>query len=142
PAVVAVLRVGVQLEAELADIEIDGLVLIADVETDHSDTFRHVTSSSLASSVASASSRRFSETEMLRSGRRAALTKQAGTRSRVWVAAWSRARNSPGLTPVMSRKVRPNVPRLLQPVEKQMSVIAWSVSRSKAVARSTRRVSR
>jgi hypothetical protein len=42
----------------------------------------------------------------------------------------------------MSRKVRPNVPRLLQPVWKAISVMGRSVSRSSAVARSMRRVSR
>ena len=37
---------------------------------------------------------------------------------------------------------RPNVPRLCQPVSKAISVIGRSVSRSSAVARSIRRVSR
>ena len=42
----------------------------------------------------------------------------------------------------MSRKVRPNVPKLSQPVSKAISVMDTSVSRSSAVARSMRRVSR
>src|SRR3546814_10425478 len=51
-------------------------------------------------------------------------------------------RSSRGLSPVMSRKVRPNVPRLFQPVCSAMSRMGMSVSRSSAVARSIRRVSR
>jgi hypothetical protein len=47
-----------------------------------------------------------------------------------------------GLSPVMSRNVRPNVPRLSQPVKKAISVMDRSVSRSRAVARSMRRVRR
>jgi hypothetical protein len=42
----------------------------------------------------------------------------------------------------MSRKVRPKVPRLAQPVSKAMSVMGRSVSRSSVIARSMRRVSR
>ena len=92
--------------------------------------------------VPPASCRRFSETAIVRSGRWAALTKQAGTRSSSCGAACSRARSSPGLSPVTSRNVRPNVPRLFQPVWNAMSVMGRSVSRSSAVARSIRRVSR
>src|SRR3546814_1827433 len=69
-----------------------------------------------APTVSAASRRRFSETAMVRSGRWAALRKQPGTCSSACVAACSRARSSRGLSPVMSRKVRPNVPRLFQPV--------------------------
>ena len=54
----------------------------------------------------------------------------------------ARARIALGLSPVTSRKVRPNVPKLSQPVSKAMSVMGKSVSRSSAVARSMRRVSR
>jgi hypothetical protein len=43
---------------------------------------------------------------------------------------------------VTSRNVRPNVPRLDQPVSNAISVMGRSVSRSMAVARSIRRVSR
>ena len=46
------------------------------------------------------------------------------------------------VSPVMSRKVRVNVPRLDQPVSKAISVMESSVSRSSAVAFSMRRVSR
>jgi hypothetical protein len=53
-----------------------------------------------------------------------------------------RARIALGFSPVTSRKVRPNVPRLPQPVTKAISVIDRSVSRSSAVARSMRRVSK
>jgi hypothetical protein len=52
------------------------------------------------------------------------------------------ARIALGLAPVMSRNVRPNVPRLSQPVSKAISVMDRSVSRSSVVARSMRRVSR
>ena len=41
--------------------------------------------------------------------------------------------------PTMSRKVRLNVPRLVKPTSRQMSVIVRSVSRSMNMARSTRR---
>ena len=41
---------------------------------------------------------------------------QAGTRPSSCAAARARARSALGLSPVMSRKVRPNVPRLSQPV--------------------------
>lgn len=51
-------------------------------------------------------------------------------------------RTSLGLRPVMSRKVRPKVPMLLQPVAMAMSVIERSDSRSNVVAPSMRRVSR
>jgi hypothetical protein len=66
----------------------------------------------------------------------------AGTRPSPCAAARARERIVLGLSPVMSRKVRPNVPRLCQPVWKAISVIDSSVSRSSAVARSMRRVSR
>jgi hypothetical protein len=42
----------------------------------------------------------------------------------------------------MSRRVRPKVPKLAQPVRKATSVIDASLSRSSAIARSMRRVSR
>jgi hypothetical protein len=54
----------------------------------------------------------------------------------------ARVRRVPGFSPVMSRNVRPNVPRLDHPVWNAMSVMGRSVSRSNAVARSMRRVSR
>jgi hypothetical protein len=56
--------------------------------------------------------------------------------------ALSRERIAPGLSPVMSWKVRPKVPRLSQPVSNAISVMGMSVSRSSATARSTRRVSK
>src|SRR5260221_9580021 len=115
PAVVAVPRIGVNAESEFLDIELDGFVLIANVHTDHLDTLAHGTSVSSAPSIPPVSCRRFSETAILRSGRRAALTKQAGTRSSSCGATFSRARSSPGLSPVTSRNVRPNVPKLFQP---------------------------
>jgi hypothetical protein len=64
----------------------------------------------------------------------------AGTRPRR-ARARARARIALGLSPVMSRKVRPNVPRLFQPSEGDLGD-GRSVSRSSAVARSMRRVSR
>src|SRR5580658_2079073 len=67
---------------------------------------------------------------------------QAGTQPSSRAVAHWRARIAPGLSPVTSRTVRPNVPRLAQPVWKAMSVMDRSVSRSGAVARSIRRVSR
>src|SRR5207302_1371012 len=79
PAIVTVARVRVHAEPELLDVEIERFLLIADVETDHSDTLAHGTSVASAPSIARASRRRFSETAILRLGRYAALTKQAGT---------------------------------------------------------------
>jgi len=78
----------------------------------------------------------------VRSGRCAALKTHAGTRPSSFASARARERTVPGLSPVTSRKVRPNVPRLSQPVTNAISVIESSVSRSSAVARSMRRVSR
>jgi len=66
----------------------------------------------------------------------------AGTRPSSFAAALARSRIALGLSPVMSLKVRPNVPRLVQPVWNAMSVTGMSVSRNNAVARSTRLVSR
>jgi hypothetical protein len=66
----------------------------------------------------------------------------AGTDSSDFAAARARVRMVRGLCPVMSRNVRPNVPRLCQPVWKAISMMAISVSRSSAIARSMRRVSR
>ncbi len=65
-----------------------------------------------------------------------------GTRPRSRAAARARWRIVRGLSPVMSRNVRPKVPRLFQPVPNAMSVTGRSVSRSSAVARSMRRVSK
>ncbi len=149
PAVVAVPRIGVDAEAELLDIELERLVLIADIQTGHRHPgSRHPalmappgTSVSSALSISSASCRRFSETAIVRFGP-VGGAEEAG-------AAPARARcgrllagagASPGLSPVTSRKVRPKVPRLFQPVWNAISVIGRSVSRSSAVARSMRRV--
>src|SRR5690606_33362121 len=152
PAIVAVACVRVYAEAELADVEVVGFVLVAyvqaedeagDVDVVCQGAVVHGSSSVLgASTVSPASSRRFSETAMVRSGRWAALRKQPGTCSSACGAACCRARSSLGLSPVMSRKVRPNVPRLFQPVCSAISRMGMSVSRSSAVARSIRRVSR
>src|SRR5688500_17993972 len=139
PAVVAVSHVGVDAKPKLFDVEIEGFALITNVQTDHFDTLAHGTSVSSDPFLSLAPCRRFSETAIVRSGRCAALRKQAGTRSGSRGRACSRARSSLGLSPVMSRNVRPNVPRLLQPVWKAISVMARSVSRSKAVALSIRR---
>jgi hypothetical protein len=78
----------------------------------------------------------------MRSGRCAALRKQAGTRCGSYGRARMPARTSPGLSPVMSRNTRPKVPRLFQPVWKAIVVMGRPVSRSSAAARSMRRVSR
>src|SRR3546814_5686962 len=126
PAVVAVACVGVDAEAELADVEVVGFVLVADVQADDQAgdgdvvcqrAVVHGSSFVLgAPPVSPASRRRFSETAMVRSGRWAALRKQPGTWSSACVAARCRARSWRGHSPVMSRKVSPNAPRLFQPV--------------------------
>ena len=93
-------------------------------------------------SVSPASRRRFSETAVLRSGP-VRGAEEAGRHRPAFVRRGLLARaDRAGLSPVTSRKVRPKVPRLLQPVSKAISVMASSVSRSSAVARSMRRVSR
>src|SRR4249919_1340763 len=142
PAIVAVAGVGMEFDAELPDIKFQRLVLVANVKTGYFDTLAHMTSYLSEPPISSASRRRFSETAMLRFGRRAALTKQWGTSSSSWATDWSCSRNSAGALPVMSRKMRPNVPRLDQPVSKAMSVMGRSVSRRSAVAFSIRRVRR
>src|SRR5262245_41691552 len=143
PAIVPVARVGVDLEAQLAHVEVERLVLIVHIKTDYSDTFGHFgTSFSSGSVLSPASRRRFSETAILRSGLQAALTKQCGTWSSRWALACSRVRSSLGLSPVTSRNTRPKVPRLFQPVWNAISMMGASVSRSSALARSMRRVSR
>src|SRR5690606_19867279 len=83
PAVVAVAGVGVHAEAELADVEIVGFILVAHVEADDEagngnvggeGAVVHGSCSVLgAPKVSPASRRRFSETAMVRSGRAAAL---------------------------------------------------------------------
>lgn len=67
---------------------------------------------------------------------------QAGTRASACDAARVSSRRFPGLSPVTSRNVRPNVPRLLHPVWNAISLIDIRVSRSRALAFSMRRVSR
>src|SRR5947208_12695355 len=116
PTVVAIPRIGVDAESELVDIELECFILIANVDTDHSDTLTHRTTSVKSDPILTlASCRRFSETAIVRSGRWAALTKQAGTHSSSCGADFSSARRLLGLWPVTSWNVRPNVPRLFQP---------------------------
>src|SRR5690606_37333634 len=118
PAVIAVARVRVDVETQFVDVERKRLVLVAHVQADHTHTnvLAHGTSFVRAVFIPSASRLRFSETAVLRSGRWAARTAHSGTRSASGTAGRSRARSSPGLSPVMSRNTRPNVPRLFQPV--------------------------
>ena len=61
--------------------------------------------------------------------------KQAGTALR----SAARQRYVVGGSPTISVNVRLNVPRLVKPTSKQISVTLRSVSRSKNIARSTRR---
>src|SRR5262249_26357241 len=69
PAIVPVVGVGVDLEAQLAHVKVERLVLVVHIETDNSDTFVHLeTSVSSVSVLSPASRRRFSETAILRSG--------------------------------------------------------------------------
>src|SRR5262245_30335175 len=69
PAIVPVARVGVDLEAQLAHIEVERLVLVVHIKTNYSDTYGHLGTSVFSASVLSqASRRRFSETAILRSG--------------------------------------------------------------------------
>ena len=69
-------------KTQLFDVELKSFVLIADVQTDHLDTLIHGNSiSSDPLTLPLPSCRRFSETAIMRSGRWAALRKQAGTHS-------------------------------------------------------------
>src|SRR4051812_35018756 len=131
PAIVAIALIRVDAESKRIDIEAERLVLIADVDTGDSDTRAHGTSFSLDPVPLPPNfRRRFSKTAILRFGRCAARTKQCGTFVSACCAAFSRARSSPGLSPVMSRKMRPKVPMLFQPVSNAISVTGMSVSRS------------
>src|SRR5438046_10089017 len=113
PPIIAVPRVRVHAEAELLDIKRQRFVLVADVNSGHSDTLAHGTSFSFSAvPLPFESSRRFSETAIVRFGRCAARTKQCGTCDSACDAAFSRARSSLGLSPVTSRNTRPKVPRL------------------------------
>src|SRR5205814_4664478 len=105
------------------DVKCKCFVLVADVDSGHPDTLAHRTSSVSPDAITVEFRRRFSKTAILRLGRWAALTKQWGTSWSWWPAAFSRARSSLGLSPVTSRKMRPNVPRLFQPVWKAIWVI-------------------
>ena len=67
---------------------------------------------------------------------------QAGTLASDCESLFVSSRTLPGLSPVTSRKVRPKVPRLPQPVWNAISLIDICVSRSSALAFSMRRVSR
>src|SRR5262249_27542392 len=116
PAIVAVSGVRMDTKAELFDIELQRLVLIVNIQAGYLDTLAHKTSLWVRPLLPPHFRRRFSETAILRSGRWAALTKQWGTRSRSCGTARNRLRNAPGLSPITSRKVRPKVPRLFQPV--------------------------
>src|SRR5438876_8933381 len=136
PTIVTIAHIRVNAKPELLDGERERFVLISHVQTDHFDTLAHRTSFCSDPFISPASRRRFSETAIVRSGRCAALRTQAGTRPSSCAVALARARFAPGLSPVTSRKVRPNVPRLSQPVWKAISVMDRSVSRSSAVARS------
>src|SRR6476661_3494361 len=100
PAIITIPGVRVNLEAQLPDVEIEGLILIVNVQTDYSDTLRHGASVGWgAVALSFPRRRRFSETAMMRSGLCAALTKQCGTCSRAWSAARSFARSWLGLSP-------------------------------------------
>src|SRR5262245_13842620 len=118
PAIVTVLHIGMDFEPELLDVERESLFLVSHVQTDHFDTLTHWASLLCGPMIPPATRRRFSETAVLRSGRWAALTMHAGTRPRPCAAPLARSRMVRGLSPVMSRKVRPKVPRLPQPVWK------------------------
>src|SRR6185437_1197051 len=74
PAIVTVAGIRVNLKPELFDIELQRFVLIANVNTGYLDTLAHGTSASSDALISPPSSRRFSETAILRSGLCAALT--------------------------------------------------------------------
>src|SRR5579875_1626880 len=70
-------------------------------------------------------------------GRSQVIAQHAGTRSLAPSPA-NRLRYTDGGSPMISRKVRLNVPRLAKPTSKQISVTGRWVSRSSSIARSTR----
>ena len=143
PAIVAVPRVGVDAEPELFDIELEALR----PDRGHTDRrHRHPGSWDLRC-FGALLSRRLPPPLLRNCDREVGPVGGADEAGRhrprgSCGAACSRARSSPGLSPVTSRNVRPKVPRLFQPVWNAISVIGRSVSRSSAVARSIRRVSR
>jgi hypothetical protein len=65
---------------------------------------------------------------------------QLGTIAR-WTAGGKAARYAVGETPKVRVKLEVKEPTLCSPTEKQMSATEWSVVRSSAAARSSRRVS-
>jgi hypothetical protein len=67
-------------------------------------------------------------------GRVHAIVKHVGAR---WISA--RSRYAVGDSPTMPLNVRLNVPRLVKPTSRQISVTLRSVSRKRNIARSTRR---
>src|SRR6202171_4660231 len=93
---------------------------------------------SMAATLDGGGGARFSESALYPAGRVHAIAQQAGTRKAA-PSALKRARYADGGSPTIAREVRLNVPRLLNPTSKQISVTGRSVSRSNSIARSTRR---
>ncbi len=115
PAIVTVAHVRMDAEPQLLDVERDCF------RPDRGRTnrpFGYPGSSDLLNLQSRlyrpSNRRRFSETAIVRSGRCAARRTQAGTRSMPRATALACTRIEPGFSPVMSRTVRPNVPRLAQ----------------------------
>ncbi|EEF27589.1 conserved hypothetical protein [Ricinus communis] len=143
PPIRAVAHVRMDAKSELVDIERERFVLIVDIQPHYVDSLVHFDISSIGGrNVPFALRRRFSKTAVVRSGRCAAFRMHAGTWASWRPLARASTRIAPGLRPVTSRNVRPNVPRLSQPVAKAISVMVSPVSRSSVVACSMRRVSR
>src|SRR5690606_20344165 len=115
-SVLAVAHVGMDLEPQLFRVERQRFVLVAHVQHDYLDTLCHGTYVGWRPFVATACSRRFSETAVPNPGRGAARTAHSGACARPCGAGRSRVRSAPGLSPVMSWNMRPKVPRLFQPV--------------------------
>ncbi|MNR39512.1 hypothetical protein D3C85_1577270 [compost metagenome] len=116
PTVGPIAHVRVYAKSKLLNVERERLVLILDVYACDIDTFVHDSSLVDARTVSLAWRRRFSKTAVPRSGRCAAFSTQAGMPP--WgMSLRASLRMAPGLWPVMSRKMRPKVPRLSQPVE-------------------------
>src|SRR5690625_845840 len=119
-------HVGGHLEAEDVDVEVEGLLLVEDIDAVDADSGDHAANARRAHPSAA-------YPKLL--GRRVhALTKQTGTPT-----GWVSRRYWLGLRPTIAVNVRLKVPRLAKPTARATSVTGSVVSRSRAQARSTRR---
>src|SRR3712207_5021834 len=121
----AEVHVGLHLEPELADVEVERLVLVGDVDLGDGDGGQHGRDAREGHTPGASP-------ELL--GLAQAIAKHVGTGG-----SGPRRRYTDGGSPATSRNTRLNVPRLLKPTAMHTSVTLRSVVRSRNIARSTRR---